>query len=572
MGPLVFLTPLAIITWALDNNNQPVASVHDCRHRFRPLCEPSCCCTITVGDGQTSFGDVASVQTAIELVPEGGEVCVLQGTYRETITIDGRHNITVVGCGPNSLLMPPAENAGAAGLTILNSSDIELRELGFEALEIHAIAMDENNAAPVRHTAFERLDIRARDVAAVIGTGLRGFDMRRCDIDVLPLAASFADNPAIGRQPAVYLAGNDLLVEGCRIEVEVRVAIARRPPGGIEIAGGAERVLLEDNLVRGGVRRPIDGLQIVGGARQPPGGPGDGGLVPASEGALVDIAILVNRIETMGASGISVARFFDLSGAVPEYISIEGLEIAHNRIIGCVTLEAPTLPLDLRVHSATGGIALAHCERLAVRDNRIEKCGTNPGDPVCGVFVLFSEGAIVERNRVTDNGTASTETSPPRPGRRGGVVFGLALPGSFPLTIALLNRPGLRQDGAPALRAHDNVIVTPQGRALDVVAVGPVSACDNQFTSRGGAVRFRPPSPVLATGAGGFGLRRSAALGLTAVAAQSGDPLLAFIDLLGGLVVAIVNLGVSNELYGQVLGFRGLCVVQRGPAGLAGFN
>ena len=659
MGPLVFLTPLAIITWALDNNNQPVASVHDCRHRFRPLCETSCCCTITVGDGQTSFGDVASVQTAIELVPDGGEVCVLQGTYRETITIDGRHNITVVGCGPNSLLTPPAENAGAAVLTIRNSSDIELRELGFEALEIHAIAMDGNNAAPVRHTAFERLDIRARDVAAVVGIGLRGFDMRRCDIDVLPLAASFADNPAIGRQPAVYLAGDDLLVEACRVEVEVRVAIARRPPGGIEIAGGAERVLLEDNLVRGGLRRPIDGLQIVGGARrplggiqigggshrvrlrdnlirrgnghgiilgsvrfvrvnaegvggieggdltavaplgrganggafvfiglavtidengcividpQPPGGPGDGGLVPVSEGALVDIAILDNRIETMGASGISVARFFDLSGAVPEYISIEGLEIAHNRIIGCVTLEAPPLPLDLRVHSATGGIALAHCERLAVRDNRIEKCGTNPGDPVCGVFVLFSEGAVVERNRVTDNGTASTETSPPRPGRRGGVVFGLALPGSFPLTIALLNRPGLRQDGAPALRVHDNVIVTPQGRALDVVAVGPVSACDNQFTSRGGARRFRTPPPVLATGAGGFGLRRSAALGLTAVAAQSGDPLLAFIDLLGGLVVAIVNLGVSNELYGQLLGFSGLGVVDRGPAGLAAFN
>ena len=77
-----------------------------------------------------------------------------------------------------------------------------------------------------------------------------------------------------------------------------------------------------------------------------------------------------------------------------------------------------------------GGIALAHCERLAVRDNRIEKCGTNPGDPVCGVFVLFSEGAVFF---ITDNGTASTETSPPRPGRRGGVVFGLwLLPGSSP--------------------------------------------------------------------------------------------------------------------------------------------
>jgi len=262
MGPLVFLTPLAIITCALDNNNHPAPSVHDCRHRFRPLCETSCCCTITVGDGQTSFGDVASVQTAIELVPDGGEVCVLQGTYRETTTIDGRHNITIVGCGPNSLLMPPAESAGAAALTIRNSSHIELRELGFEALGIHAIQIDGNDAAPVRNTRFERLDIRARDVAAVIGTGLRGFEMRRCDIDVLPLAATLADNLAIGRQPAVYLAGDDLLVEACRVElgtgaatareIAAAAAAARRPLGGIQIGGGSHRVRLRDNLIRGG--------------------------------------------------------------------------------------------------------------------------------------------------------------------------------------------------------------------------------------------------------------------------------------------------------------------------------
>jgi hypothetical protein len=613
MGPLVFLTPLASITWALDNSNPPapVPSVHDCRHRFRPLCETSCCCTITVGDGRNSFGDVASVQTAVELVPDGGEVCVLQGTYRETIAIDGRHNITIVGCGPNSLLAQPAENAGAAVLTIRNSSDIELRELGFEAPEIFAIQIDGNDAAPVRSTRLERLEIQARDVAGVIGIGLRGFEMRRCAIDLLPLAAPLADNPTIGRQPALYLAGEDLLVEACRIELDAAIAAARRPLGGIQIGGGSHRVRLRDNLIRGGnghgiilgsVRFVRVNPQAVGGVEggdlvavaplgrgqdggafvfiglgitidengciiidpQPPGDGGNGGLVPVSEGALVDIAILDNRIETMGASGISVARFFDLSGPVPEYISIEGLEIAHNRIIGCVRLEGSALPLDLRAHSAIGGIALAHCERLTIRDNRIEKCGPHPGDPVCGVFVLFSEGAVVERNRITDNGTASTEAwpPPPRPPRRG----------SFPLTIPLLRRPGLPQDGAPALRVHDNVIVTPQGRALDVIAVGPVSSCDNQFTSRGGARQFRTPPPVLATGAGGFGLQRSAALGLTAVAAQNSDPLLAFIDLLGGLVVAIVDLGVSNELYGQLLGFSGLGVVDRGPPGLAAFN
>jgi hypothetical protein len=589
--------------------------VHDCRHRFRPLCETSCCCTITVGDGENSFGDVTSVETAIELLPDGGEICVLRGTYNETILIDGRNDITITGCGPDSLLTPA--DANAAILTVRNSSDIHLRNLGFEALAAPAIHLDGTHDAPIRRTVLDSLAIRARDVAAVIGTRLRGIEMRCSDIDLLPLAVSLADNPAIGRQPAIYLAGDDLEVERCRIEVDAEAAPARQPLGGVQIGGGSRRIRLRDNLIRrgnghgiilGSVRfvhaRPNEAGGVVldelvaavpltageGGPftfiglgltiddngcisidPDPPGDPGDGDpLVPVSEGALIDVAILDNRIEAMGVCGISVARFFDLSRA-PEYISIEGLEITHNRISTCVRLEAPLLSANLNVHSAIGGIALAHCERLSVRDNRIENCGRNPGDPVCGLFVLLADGAVVERNRITGNGASATATAPPRPGRRGGVVFALALPGSFPFTVPLLNRAGLRQDGAPALRVHDNVIVTPEGRALEVIAVGPVSACDNQLTSRGGARLFRTPQGT-AAGLAGYGLVRSEAVDLAVVAAQGGDPLLAFIDLLGGLVVAILDLGVSTEIYLQLLGFSGLTLIDPGPAGSNTFN
>src|SRR5436189_6195360 len=94
-----------------------------------------------------------------------------------------------------------------------------------------------------------------------------------------------------------------------------------------------------------------DALPIFSIDPDPPGGPDDGDpLVPVSEGALIDVAILDNRIEAMGVCGISVARFFDLS-RTPEYISIEGLEIAHNRISSCVRLEAPLLSANLNVHS-----------------------------------------------------------------------------------------------------------------------------------------------------------------------------------------------------------------------------
>jgi hypothetical protein len=624
MGPLFFLPPLAVITWVLDANNPPAptALAQDCRHRFRPLCETACCCTITVGDGQNSFGDVDSIQTAIALVPDGGEICVLRGTYQETPLIDGRSDITITGCGPGSLVTPPAGNANAAVLTVTNSSDIRLRELGFEARAVPAIQLDGDDDAPVRRTVLDNLAIRARDVAAVIGTGLRGIEMRHCGIDLLPLAVPLVDNPAIGRQPAIYLAGDDLGVEHCRIEVDAAATRARQPLGGVQIGGGSRRVRLYDNLIRRGnghgitlgsvrfVHADPNGVGGVAGGDltavaplgrgnggaftaigvgltvddngcisidpdPPPGDPGDGGpLVPVSEGALVDVAILDNRIEAMGVSGISVARFFELTAALPEYISIEGLEIAHNRILGCARLDAPTLSADLRVHSAIGGIALAHCEMLTVRDNRIEDCGPIAGDPVCGLFVLLADGAVVERNRIFGNGTTSTQTAPPRPGRRGGVVFALVLPGSFPFTVPFLNRNGLRQDGAPALRVHDNVIVAPEGRALEVIAVGPVSACDNQFTSRAGARVFRTPQ-VATAGVTGFGLQRSSAVGLTTVATHAGDPLLAFIDLLGGVVVAILDLGVSNEIYLQLLGFSGLHVVNPGvapPAHPAAFN
>lgn len=97
-----------------------------------------------------------------------------------------------------------------------------------------------------------------------------------------------------------------------------------------------------------------------------------------------------------------------------------------------------------------------------------------------------------------------------------------------------------RQDGTPAATIYDNVVVASQGRALQMVALGPVSIHGNQFTSLGSDLRNRPDDT---------------ALGLN-VPADS--PLLAFADALGGAVVWVFNLGVSNEIFGQLLGFAGL--------------
>jgi hypothetical protein len=618
-GPRLFVAALAVITWSLDANGAPTAHAHDCRHRFRPLCEIGGCCTITVGDGEQSHGDLASIQQAIDLLPaSGGEVCVLRGSYREHVVIDGRENVVIKGCGPDSRIL--GEDQGTEPLVaIRRSRAIRLEQLGFDAPTVPAIRIDGDYQQPVREVVLETLTIGARDGVAVIGTGLLDAVLRGCRIEVAALAAGLANDLQSGRQPAVFLAGNDLLVERCRIEVDPATQRLHQALGGVQIGGGSRRVRLRDNLIRGGtghgitlgsvrfVRRGEDGpggtlandlvniapvrattdgpFVFIGMAvvvdqdgcisvdpepPNPPGGPNQPPLVPVSDGALEDVAILDNRIEEMGSSGISVARFFDLSQR-PDYISVERLEIARNRIRRCVGLELPALAGDFRVHAAFGGVALAHCELLAVRDNEIADCGNRPGDPTCGIFVLLAETAIIEQNRVTENGIRSTDQAPALPGRRGGVVIGFAFPGSSPFTLPFFNRAGLRQNGVPALRLHDNVVVAPEGRAVEVIAVGPLSACDNQLTSRGGARLFR--TAVGTVGATpGFGLAAAANTPPAAVAGASGDPLLAFIDLLGGAVVAILDLGMSTELYLRFLGFAGLGIVDPGPADPTPFN
>src|ERR1700743_2525702 len=86
----VFLAPLACIHW--DGQKQQI-SIEDCRKSFPPLtdltpCKSSTCCKYQVGDGVTSFGDFTLIQDAIDNLPEeGGEVCILPGTYYENVLL-----------------------------------------------------------------------------------------------------------------------------------------------------------------------------------------------------------------------------------------------------------------------------------------------------------------------------------------------------------------------------------------------------------------------------------------------------------------------------------------------------
>ena len=49
-----------------------------------------------------------SVQAAVDSLPAaGGAVCILPGRYVESVVIEGRHNMTLHGCGPRSRIVAP---------------------------------------------------------------------------------------------------------------------------------------------------------------------------------------------------------------------------------------------------------------------------------------------------------------------------------------------------------------------------------------------------------------------------------------------------------------------------------
>ncbi len=298
----------------------------------------------------------------------------------------------------------------------------------------------------------------------------------------------------------------------------------------------------------------------------------NGSLV--SEGDLQDVRIVDNQVQAMGGSALAAAHFFELDGDLPDLIGIDGLVVENNRFEGCLRLNPwidalqrfPDLPFAAICLAAIGGRQqsrswIAEIERQgneSLVDNRFENnvvvgnALTWFTEPVCGIWVQVSRGLTVRGNRVVDNGVAALPDFQPEEGRRGGVVLGLATVDTFAIELGR-NRRGARQDGIPALVFHDNVVVARQGRALDVLAFGPVSITDNQLTAQGPVwIEGQFGTPGLETG---LGFNKMA--GLPIRQRKSAEYREVF-DQLGGEVVRVVNLGTSNELYLQSFGFSGL--------------
>jgi hypothetical protein len=579
-GVARFFCRLAIVSVA----GATAQIVEDCRRTFPSLCGldtagggGGCCCTVTVGP----TGDVATIAEALgRLPPEGGEICVLPGVYRERVILDGRRDVTIHGCGRRTRIVAPGADPA---FSLRDVDNIAIESLTIEALLGSAIFVDDGRAVTV-----EDVLISVRDQSAIAATDVQAFALLDSVIVAAPRTASFL----VGRPVAVFVAGTDVRIERNRISALTFESTQSMQGGGVQIGGGSERVVILRNEIDGGFgpgillgsvsRRSVppnfgrlfddfvgrnetdparaarsetirEATAHFASLRREPGTTtvlqdAQGFLAArligrgvVSDGDLTGVQVLANNIRNMGGSGITSAHFFDLVEGEGDFISVHGLEIADNVIEDCLRVRQQPVTEARAEDSAVGGIAIADADDLVIRDNTIDRNGGRFRTPACGVFVLHSVGLEIHRNRIRHNGVPPQQEPERTLDRRGGIVVGHAeVPTREVRLTPDAQTPRHRQDGTPAARIHDNIVVAPEGRAIELIALGPVSVQGNQVTALGSD--FRNTSA-------------RSPLGLDI---PEGSPLVFFTAALGGAVVSIFNLGVSNEVYLQLAGFAGL--------------
>jgi len=246
------------------------------------------------------------------------------------------------------------------------------------------------------------------------------------------------------------------------------------------------------------------------------------------EGQLSDVAILNNRIEQMSTNGISVLSVLGLpevfsdetDRALPQVvrIRIDGNVITRNVVRpqkqqpgatfreNLVTEADPRSPVGAAIQSLPlGGIVLATVTDTAdIRNNLISGNGlTTVTAAVNGIFILNGEGISIYGNRIQSNGSVASSSSVPDRGVRAGIAIMLAgtgAPASFDLLQEVLFEGGndLPSDGS-SVRIVDNFVTQQEGRAVHVIAAGPVAISGN-FLSSAGFHGSDSPEDVFAIG------------------------------------------------------------------------
>ena len=228
--------PLAILNW----NAASTVTIHapldifDCRHVFQPLAQLDSCCSYTVGDNMHSHGDFASIQEALNNLPEaGGQICVLPGVYPENILIEGKHDITIKGCGPKSEIVadPTTASGTVPVIGILGSQNITISNLKATVVvnQIGILVDDDVQGNASKVVTLNGLEVN--------GAVLSGIEVRSCQ--GFTLTDSLVEmQDASGPWPGVFVTCRDGLIEHNTITIEDFGTVDAETGETIPIAAG----------------------------------------------------------------------------------------------------------------------------------------------------------------------------------------------------------------------------------------------------------------------------------------------------------------------------------------------
>ncbi len=440
--------PLAEVHWT--GNVVTGDDIEDCRRRFPPLTKLKTCCSYRVGDGVKSHGDFTKIQDAIDALPkDGGEVCILPGLYEGNILLEPPHNKNIIlkGCGKRTVIKfaPPDPNVPGPIAPVVHvkyGQGITIESLAVEAhpegkgILLEGAEQDSQNQSIEKY--LKDIMLSGLYVHAARDNAIKGFPAQGL---TLIRSVVYIDDVRT-RKPAVYLEGDDMLIE--RNEIRVlpdrlvpvvieRMALlepttifdadtpaatndpevlaqspAQEAHGGLQIGGGSERVRILNNLIVNGTgngitlgridlkkddeeipgRDPFEPVDVDEDCCNPDDGFEDDGEVnkdgyTAIAGPpLYDILIKFNRIFNMGRNGIGVASFFSMG-------------------------DEPNIG-DVKIDSFTAVGGLIFVSGLIIVENRIEHCvNISPRDIPSKMAYLMGYGgialAVVETLVIRDN-------------------------------------------------------------------------------------------------------------------------------------------------------------------------
>jgi hypothetical protein len=567
-------------------------TISDCRRRFRPLYKIGGCCTVTVGDGVSSWGDVSTIAAALARLPtSGGEICIGPGTYAENILVTDRANVTFTGCGRRTRWI--AQDPSKPLLELSNCDAITVRRLRMEGGAAQCILAD-LPAGPVgsqrnSDLLLEELDLAAHSGSAIIARHMEGLRLRNSTIAVGPFPAG--PPPAATKGfAAVTLQGEQLFVERNLITAPLgpNDLPSQRPLGGLHIGGDSRDIVLLRNRIDGGAGNGItlgsvrlveiftaggmtveealakalaeyQGLSIgfvitidaagcIHIVWQDPGPSGDGDTIeiPVSDGLVSDVRIEKNRIGNMGASGIATfPMFVTLDDGQPAHdaVAVENILVLDNVIAACMTMEPPPIPDIQFLFTGFGGVALSMALDCTIRDNQIAEIGAARQLGVCGIFVGYGEDLRFERNRIEQNGASIKGGQSAAPA--GGIFVRVCAGGISSLGTPYEKR---RNRDRPALWVQSNIIHAPYARALKALVMGPAHIADNRLSGANPSLFFSNPFFALIILI--FGARPVTDLLTDPTAELDLDNLVLLnliFEILGGDAVNIVNLGIAEE-------------------------